>query len=79
MRTAIFGGEAPNLIPLLHRVVSSGKFLQAHDYFCGREGANYFDFVGGELANLFLEHREQLPIWIRRTTFRDEAEFPLPL
>lgn len=53
-----------NPVPLLHVSIARGKFIEAHEYFCGRAGANYFDVVGSTLANTMLQYRNQLPIWI---------------
>jgi hypothetical protein len=53
-----------NLIALLHRSISGGKFVQSHDYFCDQAGANYFEQVGHSLARIFLDHRAELPVWI---------------
>jgi len=59
-----FNPEEINLIPLLHRIVAGGKFLESQDYFCGLQGANYFDYVGEKIAALFLKFQDVLPIWI---------------
>lgn len=53
-----------NIIPLLHRSISGGKFIQSHNYFCGPEGGNYFERVGGNIADKLLQHKDRLPIWI---------------
>ncbi len=53
-----------NIIPLLHRSISGGKFLESHEYFCGEKGANYFEFAGGMIADKMLGYRQQLRIWI---------------
>ena len=54
------------LIPLLHRSIAGGKFIQSHNYFCNNEGANYFKYVGSELAKKILEYIDQPEIWIKR-------------
>ncbi len=59
-----FSLSKTNLLPLLHRVVSGGKFVESQDYFCDQPGANYFDFVGIAIANIMLDNENKLPIWI---------------
>jgi hypothetical protein len=49
-----------NRIPLLRRVVSSGKFIEDHNYF----GENYFTYVGIKIAEKIIEHKDRLNIWI---------------
>lgn len=63
-RIKVFDPARTNFIPLLHRVVSGGKFIESQEHFCGQKGANYFEVVGGTLAATLLQHRDQLPIWI---------------
>lgn len=56
-----------NVVPLLHVSISRGKFLQAHQGFVGiikEEPVNYFEYVGKQLANLFLEKMKSKPIWM---------------
>jgi len=53
-----------NTIPLLHRVVSGGKFNVSQGHFVGQAGANYFEFVGDSIADKLLQYQRQLPIWI---------------
>jgi hypothetical protein len=53
-----------NVLPLLHRSISGGKFLESHKYFCGQPGVNYFEMVGGNIADKMIQYREQLRIWI---------------
>lgn len=54
-----------NVIPLLHRSISGGKFLESHRYFCDRVGANYFEYVGMCIADRLLRFQDALPIWVR--------------
>ena len=54
-----------NNLPLLHRSISGGKYIQSHDYFTGEEGVNYFESVGNKLAKKLLQYKEQLHIWIK--------------
>jgi hypothetical protein len=60
-----FDPTLTNNLPLLHRSISGGKYIQSHDYFTGKGGDNYFSFVGNQLAEKLLKHKEQLPIWIK--------------
>jgi hypothetical protein len=53
-----------NLFPLLHVTIARGKFIQSHDYFCDQVGANYFEYVGAQIADIFLQHKDDLHIWI---------------
>jgi len=57
-----------NILPLLHRNISGGRFMESHRDFMGEqagEGANYFEYVGTKLAELSLERLAQEPIWIQ--------------
>ncbi|EGW39543.1 MULTISPECIES: hypothetical protein [unclassified Desulfosporosinus] len=49
-----------NRIPLLRRVISSGKFIEDHNYY----GQNYFHYVGTKIAEKIIENKESLNIWI---------------
>jgi hypothetical protein len=53
-----------NIVPLLHRSISGGKFIKSHEYFCDKEGVNYFEVVGGKIADMLLQYSDQLDIWI---------------
>lgn len=69
-RVALYDSARINILPLLHVSISRGRFLESHRYFVGeggKEPANYFEFVGTELANLFLEQSDKLPIWVSGT------------
>ena len=55
-RVSSFQVEAINVLPLLHASVARGKFLYCHREFSGGKG-NYFDYVGGEIANILIEYR----------------------
>ena len=59
-----FRPDAVNWLPLLHISISAGRFLSSHNQFCGRDGANYFDCVGNDLARVMIEHADVLPIWM---------------
>ncbi|MCJ7584454.1 MAG: hypothetical protein MUO30_06760 [Anaerolineales bacterium] len=63
-RIGKFDPNKTNIIPLLHRSISGGKFIESHKYFCGEEGVNYFEFVGGKIADKMLQYSDQLHIWI---------------
>ena len=56
-----------NVIPLLHVSIAWGRFLEAHRDFVGTDGKiqpNYFDYVGGKIADLLLANFADKPIWI---------------
>jgi hypothetical protein len=53
-----------NVIPLLHRSISGGKFIKSHENFCGQDDANYFEVVGNSIADILLQNKDQLKIWI---------------
>jgi hypothetical protein len=63
-RMAAFDLARTNAIPLLHRSIAGGKFIEAHEFFCGEKGANYFERAGTALAQVLLQNRKQLRIWI---------------
>lgn len=60
-----------NRIPLLRRVVDSGKFIEEdpdlhkedEDHYF-EEVDNYFHFVGSKIAEKIIEHKDSLDIWI---------------
>lgn len=53
-----------NLIPLLHKVVENGKFIDNNDYFKRYNGENYYNYVGTKLAEKIIENKDYLNIWI---------------
>lgn len=61
----MFDLSTTNLMPLLHRVVSGGKFVQSQDHFCGKEGVNYFEYVGYQVADLLIENEANIDVWIK--------------
>jgi len=63
-RIAKFDLGAINLLPLLHVSIARGRFIQAHEYFCQQEGANYFEYVGKQIAEKLIDHQDELRIWI---------------
>jgi hypothetical protein len=48
-RNRIVIDDPINLIPLLHASISGGRFIESHEYFCGKEGENYFEYVAEAL------------------------------
>ena len=63
-RIGEFSPDRTNVLPLLHRSISGGKFIESHEYFCGQPGINYFEMVGGDIADRLIQYRDQLHIWI---------------
>jgi hypothetical protein len=63
-RMTEFDPAGVNVAPLLHRSISGGKFIQSHEYFCDRIGANYFAVVGKRVATTLLEHCRDAPVWL---------------
>ena len=64
IRIEEFNPKKTNIIPLLHRSISGGKFIESHEYFCGEKGVNYFEVVGDKIADRILQYSDQLQIWI---------------
>ena len=54
----------PIIIPLLHRSIAGGHFIKSHENFCGVEDANYFEYVGKELAEIIIKYLNNSDIWI---------------
>ena len=59
-----FDLNVTNLLPLLHVSIARGRFIQSHEYFCGQEGGNYFEYVGSRIAQKLIEHHDRLKVWI---------------
>ncbi|HUS90053.1 MAG TPA: hypothetical protein VMW91_11955 [Desulfosporosinus sp.] len=57
-----------NIIPLLHRVGESASFIDTHNYFCRKDGENYYRHVGTKLAEKIIENEDRLNIWIKQTS-----------
>ncbi|MDR3584770.1 MAG: hypothetical protein P4L59_05525 [Desulfosporosinus sp.] len=55
-----FKATKTNRIPLLRRVISSGKLIGDHDSFI----ENYFHYVGTKIAEKIIENKDRLKIWI---------------
>ena len=53
-----------NIIPLLHATIARRYFIISHNYYCGYENANYFNYVGNNIAEIMLAHQQELKIWI---------------
>jgi hypothetical protein len=53
-----------NIFPLLHATIARRYFLISHNYYCGYKGANYFNYVGDNIAELMLKTKDKLTIWI---------------
>lgn len=59
-----------NIIPLLHRVGASVSFIETHNYFCRKDGGNYYRYVGTKLADKIIENKDRLNIWIKHLSFK---------
>jgi len=57
-----------NMIPLLHRVGAGANFIDTHNYFCRKDGENYYRYVGTKLAEKIIENKDRLNIWIKQTS-----------
>lgn len=57
--------NTPIIIPLLHRSIAGGHFIKSHENYCGKAGANYFDYVGTELATIVIKTLDDSDIWIK--------------
>ncbi|MDZ7775265.1 MAG: hypothetical protein U5L09_06450 [Bacteroidales bacterium] len=60
----IFDINKSNFFPFLDRTISGWKFLESHDDFEGKPGGDYFCYVGAHLGRKFIEHKDELKIWI---------------
>jgi len=61
---ANFDINQTNRIPLLRRIITSGKFNEYRNYFSLKESENYFRDVGTKIANRIIENKDSLKIWI---------------
>lgn len=59
-----FDSNTTNLIPLLHRSIAGGKFVQSHEYFCDRSGVNYFEIVGKSIADCIVANKNKFNVFI---------------
>ncbi|NOW92382.1 hypothetical protein BCD91_004405 [Clostridium beijerinckii] len=62
--TSNMQGSNPIIIPLLHRSIAGGHFIKSHENYCKNIGANYFDFVGTEIANVTMKILYDSDIWV---------------
>lgn len=62
-----FDINSANIIPLLHRVGASAGFIEAHNYFSRNSRENYYTYVGGKLAEIIINNKDHLNIWIDNT------------
>jgi hypothetical protein len=63
-RISEFSPNRINVLPLLHRSISGGKFIQSHDQYCGVHGANYFEMTGNGIAEQLIRYHAKLRLWI---------------
>jgi len=49
-----------NMVPLLRRVMASGKFIEDHNSI----GENYFQYIGTKIAGKLIENKDSLNVWI---------------
>jgi hypothetical protein len=55
----------PIIIPMLHRSIAGGHFIKSHENYCRSAGANYFDYVGTEIADIIMKILNNSDIWVR--------------
>ena len=63
-RMSEFNIKYVNILPLLHRSIAGGMFIQSHRYYCGDDEGNYFELVGNRIADKLFQYKNELPIWI---------------
>ncbi len=61
---ANFDINQTNRIPLLRRVMKSGKFMEDRNCFSWEDCENYFRDVGTKIADRIIENKDSLNIWI---------------
>lgn len=60
-----FDVDKTNMIPLLRRVIESGKFIEDNDNTSKENDIeNYFQYVGNRIAEKIIEHKDSFDIWI---------------
>jgi len=59
-----FDMNQTNRIPLLRRVVESGKFIEGPNNFCSEDVENYFYYVGSKIAEKIIENKDGFNNWI---------------
>jgi len=52
----MFNYKKVNILPLLHRSISGGRFLSSHRAFCRMEGENYFEYTAGKIAEVIVDN-----------------------
>ncbi len=62
-----------NIIPLLHRVGASTSFIDTDNYFCRKDGENYYRYVGSKLAEQIIENKDRFDIWIKHSPVSNSA------
>ncbi len=60
-----FDMNKTNRVPLLRRVVESGKFIEGHNYFCEELVENYFYYVGTKIAEKIIENQDDFNNWVK--------------
>jgi len=60
-----FDMNKTNRVPLLRRVVESGKFIEGHNYFCEELVENYFYYVGTKIAEKIIENKDDFNNWVK--------------
>lgn len=50
--------ENVKLLPLLHRSIAGGKFIESHEYFCGSRKSNYFEYVANAIFEIIKDDKE---------------------
>ena len=56
-----------NMLPVLHTTIARRHFIKSHNYFCGDEGANYFENVAWSIADFLIQNHyrpELSTLWI---------------
>jgi len=61
---ANFDINQTNRIPLLRRVMKSGKSLEDRNYYSWEDNENYFRDVATKIADRIIENKDSLKIWI---------------
>lgn len=61
---ANFDINQTNMIPLLRRVMKSGKLIEDRNYSSWEDSENYFRDVGTKIADRIIENKDNLKIWI---------------
>ncbi len=54
-----------NMIPLLRRVISGDKSIDAYDYFSSNDSHRYYQDVGTKIAEKIIQNKDSLDIWMK--------------